>query len=180
VTEASTSVRTLADGKYALSRVLGEGAMGVVYAGVHTALGRPVAVKLLHPGLLRHEIHGQRFQREARTASKLRHRNAVQILDFGQDGDDYFIVMEFIQGRPLDDVLGDEIRIGIDRALALTSQVCAALQAAHDQGIVHRDIKPGNVIISPAVDDDGRPTETVKVVDFGLAKITARISTRPG
>jgi|GEM_PF-821694 len=163
--------RTFADGRYRIVREIGSGAMGSVYEAVHEALGRKVAIKLLHPDMMQRPRYADRFRREARAASLLRHRNSVQLLDFGNDGPFFYLVMEFLTGRTLGDVLDAEGPLPVSRAIHIVAQVCAALGAAHDQSIVHRDIKPSNILLTPWIDDDGRQSELVKVLDFGIAKI---------
>ncbi|TNF30397.1 MAG: serine/threonine protein kinase, partial [Deltaproteobacteria bacterium] len=163
--------RTFADGRYRLVREIGSGAMGSVYEAVHEALGRTVAIKLLHPEMMQRPRYADRFRREARAASLLRHRNSVQLLDFGNDGPFFYLVMEYLNGRTLGEVIDAEGPLPASRAIHVMAQVCAALGAAHDQSIVHRDIKPSNILLTPWIDDDGRPSELVKVLDFGIAKI---------
>ena len=165
--------RTLADGRYRIVRELGAGAMGTVFEAIHEALGRKVALKLLHPEMMQRPLYAERFRREARAASLLRHRNSVQLLDFGNDGPFFYLVMEYLEGRTLAAALDADGALAPPRAIAVLAQVCAALGAAHDQGVVHRDIKPSNIVLTPWIDDDGRPGELVKVLDFGIAKIQA-------
>ena len=163
--------RTIADGRYRIVREIGSGAMGSVYEGVHEALARKVAIKLLHPEMMQRPRYADRFRREARAASLLHHRNSVQLLDFGNDGPFFYLVMEYLAGRTLGAALDAEGPLPPSRAIHIMAQVCAALGAAHDQAIVHRDIKPSNILLTPWIDDDGRPAELVKVLDFGIAKI---------
>ncbi|PKN55080.1 MAG: hypothetical protein CVU56_23275, partial [Deltaproteobacteria bacterium HGW-Deltaproteobacteria-14] len=163
--------RTIADGRYRILREIGSGAMGSVYEGVHEALNRKVAIKLLHPEMMQRPRYAERFRREARAASLLHHRNSVQLLDFGNDGPFFYLVMEYLTGRTLGAVLDAEGPLPPSRAIHIMAQVCAALGAAHDQTVVHRDIKPSNILLTPWIDDDGRPAELVKVLDFGIAKI---------
>ena len=142
------------------------GGMATVYRAVDMRLTRTVAVKVMHIGLGDEAEFARKFDREARAAAKLSHPNVVSVFDQGQDleGPDSrpYIVMEYVEEQTLRDVLNREAPLPPARALELMEPVLAALAAAHDAGLVHRDVKPENVLIS----DRGR----IKVVDFGLAK----------
>jgi serine/threonine-protein kinase len=137
--------------------------MGEVRAGRDERLARDVAVKFLHPELVEHADARRRFDVEARAAARLVHPNVVTVYDCGEDGDVPFLVMERLPGRTLRDELADG-PMPVERACDLASEILAALQAAHDAGILHRDVKPGNVLLT----DDGH----AKVSDFGIAKLT--------
>ena len=143
---------------------LGRGGMGVVYKARQKSLNRFVALKLLAPERANDPQFAGRFEKEARALAVLNHPNIVTIYDHGQAGGFYFLLMEFVDGVMLRQLLTKE-RISTREALAIVPQICDALQFAHDQGIVHRDIKPENILL----DRRGR----VKVADFGLAKIIA-------
>ena len=145
-----------------LHEVLGRGGMGVVFRGVQRALGRPVAVKVLPPELSQDPSFLERFEREARVMAKLEHDNIVRVYDFGRVGSLCYLVMEFVEGANLRQLGGRE-RLAPADALAIVPQICDALQYAHDRGVVHRDVKPENIL----VDVNGR----VKIADFGLAKL---------
>jgi len=137
--------------------------MGAVYKAHHIALDIPVAVKILSPYLINQDTtFGDRFIREARAAAKLQHPNVVGVLNVGQEGDAHFLVMQFVDGQSLDERVAAEGRIAADESVGIMTQLCEALQVAHESGIVHRDIKPGNIM----VDKSG----TVKLLDLGLAK----------
>jgi tetratricopeptide (TPR) repeat protein len=165
---AELALGDIVDQKYRIVRQLGSGGMGVVYAAHRLTLGDTVAIKCILPDR-NSELNRARFLREARAAARIRHPNVVQIFDFGEldaAGTPY-MVMEYLEGPTLSDLLAHPPRPTLERALAVFVQVCAAVQAGHRRGVVHRDIKPGNVILDQA--DDGR--ESIKVLDFGLAQM---------
>jgi serine/threonine protein kinase len=141
---------------------LGRGGMGVVYKARQKSLNRIVALKLLAPERVRDAQFAERFTREAQTLAALNHPNIVTIYDFGQAGGFYFLLMEFVDGVNLRQLLRAR-KFTPEEALAIVPPLCDALQRAHDRGIVHRDIKPENLLL----DKDGR----VKVADFGIAKM---------
>ena len=167
-------VGLILDSKYQLLEVLGEGGMGAVYRARRLHIGDEVAVKLLSPDLLRDEHAVARFRREARAAAMIRHPNVVSIHDFSdavsvEASSEAYIVMELVKGVSLRTILQSAGRISPSRAVAIMRDICAGVGAAHRQGLLHRDLKPDNVIITPPLNDDER--ETAKVVDFGLAKV---------
>jgi serine/threonine-protein kinase len=145
-----------------LVRKLGEGGMGDVYRAHHLGLDIPVALKMLRPELVRESAAVERFLVEARSAAKLRHPNIVGVYDVGCESGIYFIVMEFVEEGSLRELLGQQGRLGVPRAVALMSDVCRGLQFAHERRIIHRDIKPANILL----DRQG----TAKIADLGLAK----------
>ena len=157
-------------GNFTVESLIGEGAMGAVYRGVHDTLDRRVAIKVLQPQLAANETLVNRFIDEAKAASRLGHPNLIQVLDFGTlaDGRRYS-VMEYLDGRDLESALAAEGPQPIGRVAAIGVQVASALHAAHSKGIVHRDIKPANIFL--ARDETG--AERVKVLDFGIAKLMA-------
>src|SRR5215210_4761964 len=160
------------DGKYEIVAPLGSGGMGAVYRARRVLIGDEVAVKVLHQRLTGDEKLVERFRREARAAAQLHHPNVVTIHDYGEargPGGFAYIVMELVRGESLRDILKREGRLEPARAVSLMRDVCAGVGAAHRRGIVHRDIKPDNIIVTPA--DEDRPAESVKVVDFGIAKL---------
>jgi len=176
-TATPASGRFLGDGKYELLTPIGLGSMGIVHLARHVALDRVVAVKLLNPGITARPEAAERFLTEARTASLLRHKNTTHVLDFGGDqSTGFYLVMEYVEGRNLSDVLHEEGKLAPARALAIATQVLAALAEAHEFDIVHRDIKPGNIMLVPWTDDDGREVELVKVLDFGIATMHVGVS----
>jgi serine/threonine protein kinase len=155
------------DEKYRLDEPLGGGGMGTVYRATHLLIDRPVAVKVLSQRFVGDETAHQRFRREARAAGRMQHPNAVTVTDFGTTADGYlYIVMELLEGRTLRDLLAHEAPLDPARAVSLMLQTCSAVGAAHDAGLIHRDLKPPNIFI------EQRPNlpATVKVLDFGVAK----------
>jgi serine/threonine protein kinase len=156
------SVETLAGGRYRVERTLGHGGMAVVLLARDEELDRPVAIKLLAEHLARDVVFRDRFLREARLSAALAHPNVVQVFDAGEDGGRPFIVMECVEGETLATVLSRRRRLPWREAVALALQACAGLQHAHDAGLVHRDVKPQNLLLR----EDG----TVKLVDFGIAR----------
>lgn len=154
------------DGRYRLDARLGGGGMGVVYRGHQLGIERPVAVKVMTARLASDEQSAARFRREARLVSRLRHPNVVTIHDFGTTDDGLsFLVMELIEGRPLGDLLADG-PLAPERVVVLGDQLCAALECAHRAGVIHRDLKPDNILVERL--PDGR--EHVRILDFGLAR----------
>ncbi|MEK7867271.1 MAG: protein kinase [Planctomycetota bacterium] len=153
--------KTLA-GEFRLVRLLGRGGMGAVYLGEQLSLQRRVAIKLLPPFATADPEALARFQREAVSAAKLQHPCIVQVYYFGKQEGQYFIAMEYVEGETLSAFLAKKGRLPVGEALAITREVAKALGAAHEQGVVHRDVKPENVFLSK----DGR----VKLGDFGLAR----------
>jgi serine/threonine protein kinase len=156
------------DRKYQLTRLLGEGGMGAVYEGEHTIIHRKVAVKVLHSEFSTSQDVVNRFVREAQAASAIGHPNIVEIHDVGREEDGtVFIVMELISGESLKEIVKREGKLPPDRVVFIVLQVLSALSAAHEKGIVHRDMKPDNVVMT--VSDKG--SQEVKLLDFGIAKI---------
>ena len=152
-------------GRYRLIRLIERGGMAEVWEGRDEILHRPVAVKVLHPALAGDEQFKERFRLEAVAAARLAHPNIVSTFDTGIDGDVAYIVMELVTGAPLRDVIRADGQMPLMRAVAIAAAVADALDYAHEAGIVHRDVKPGNILLG----DDGR----VKVADFGIAKAAA-------
>src|SRR6185295_3639514 len=162
------------DGRYEITQRLARGGMATVYRAVDTRLTRTVAVKVMHVGLGDEAEFARKFDREARAAARLSHPNVVSVFDQGQDLEGPntrpYIVMEYVPGQTLRDVLNREAPMTPSRALEIMEPVFAALAVAHDAGLVHRDVKPENVLIS----ERGQ----IKVADFGLAKaISSQTST---
>jgi len=153
--------KILAD-RYELTAHVARGGMADVWEGRDRLLGRRVAVKILHPQYSRDEAFVKRFRREAQAAANLTHPNIVGIYDWGEADGTYFIIMELVEGRSLRDVLRSEGALLPRRATEIAAEVALALTVAHRAGLVHRDIKPGNILLSK--------TGTVKVTDFGIAR----------
>ncbi len=149
-------------GVYRIQELKGEGGFASVYLAVHESLGRPVAIKVLWPHLARNPDFVGRFLREARAAAGLRHPNIVQVHDVGQQGQYYYIVMDFIEGKSLLGVLQEKKRLDPATALSIVQQIGSALDYAHGKGVVHRDVKPSNILI----DGQGK----AYLSDFGIAK----------
>ncbi|MFE0251465.1 protein kinase [Streptomyces sp. NPDC059010] len=162
--------RSLAGNRYQLRDLLGEGGMASVHLAYDSVLDRQVAIKTLHTELGREQAFRERFRREAQAVAKLTHTNIVSVFDTGEDSLDGmttpYIVMEYIEGRPLSSVFDEDVRqfgaVPVDKALKITSDVLAALEISHEMGLVHRDIKPGNVMLNKR--------GVVKVMDFGIAR----------
>ncbi|MCX2179235.1 protein kinase [Streptomyces sp. SKN60] len=161
---------SVAGGRYQLRDLLGEGGMASVYLAYDSALDRQVAIKTLHTELGREQSFRERFRREAQAVAKLSHTNIVSVFDTGEDTLDGavmpYIVMEYVEGQPLGSVLAADVQqygaMPADKALKVTADVLAALETSHEMGLVHRDIKPGNVMMTKR--------GVVKVMDFGIAR----------
>jgi serine/threonine protein kinase len=168
--------RDLLDGQFQILQKIGSGGMGSVYKAAQPAMNRMVAVKILHPKLTNRKDLVSRFRREARAMSHLTHPNTVKVLLYGDlDDGSLYIVMEYLEGKNLNQVVRKEGPLAVERAIPVLIQVCGALQEAHLQGIIHRDLKPENIFLST----NGGLKDYPKVLDFGLAKVTER-ELRPG
>ena len=158
------------DGKYRLDERLGKGGMGTVYRATHLLIDRSVAIKVLNPHFVEDEEAQERFRREARAAGRLQHQNAVTVTDFGRTEDGLvYLVMELLEGRSLREVLAREAPLDAARAVSLMLQISAAVAAAHEARVIHRDLKPGNIFV---VQRKNVPP-LIKVLDFGIAKLAA-------
>src|SRR5215203_3643587 len=159
------------DGKYRIDRELGRGGMGTVYLATHLGTERPVAVKIISPEYMQRGEFVERFRREARAAGRLRHPNVVNVTDFGfsstREGESAYLVMEYLDGCTLGEVLDEEKNLPIAWTLDILDQVCSAVHEAHEQGIIHRDLKPDNIWLEP----NRLGSYRVKVLDFGIAKL---------
>src|ERR687892_2157064 len=152
-------------GRYRLDERIASGGMGDVWRGTDQVLGRTVAVKILLPALLEEPGFAERFRGEARTMATINHPGVVDVYDYGSDQHVAFLVMEYVEGDALSRTLNRVGRLTPARTMALVAQAADALQAAHDKGIVHRDVKPGNLLV--------RPNGTLVLTDFGIARTAA-------
>lgn len=157
--------------RYQVEKLLGAGGMGSVWLGRHATLGQPVAIKFIHPELTASEEAMRRFQTEARAAARVRSRHAAQVIDHGvtASGNPY-IVMEYLEGETLDQAIRARQRLPFEEVVEIITQAARALAHAHAAGVVHRDLKPDNIVLAREK-DAGRFGYVVKVVDFGIAKI---------
>jgi serine/threonine protein kinase len=159
------------DEKYRLERLLGQGGMGAVFLATHLGTDRFVALKLIAPQFMLNPEFVERFKREARAAGRLRHPNVVDVTDFGFSGTGQdrvaYLVMEYLDGCTLSDVLAEEDRLPLYWVVDILEQVCSAVDEAHHQGVVHRDLKPDNIWLEP----NSLGGYRVKVLDFGIAKL---------
>ena len=159
------------DEKYKIERELGRGGMGTVYLATHLGTERPVAIKVVAPQFMQRPEFVERFRREARAAGRLRHPNVVDVTDFGfaqtADGTVAYLVMEYLDGCTLGEILDEEKNMPVGWTLDILEQICSAVGEAHRQGIIHRDLKPDNIWLEP----NQRGGYTVKVLDFGIAKL---------
>src|SRR5215469_16896879 len=160
-------------GTYKIAEKIGEGGMGSVYKGVDLMLEREVAIKVLRPELARQPDIVERFRAEAVTLAKLNHPNIATLFSFLRQGDDFFMVMEFVRGETLDSVLRRSGGMSVERAVPMFCQALEGIDHAHRLGIIHRDVKPANMMLTE--------TGSIKVMDFGIARVlgTARM-TRQG
>jgi serine/threonine-protein kinase len=150
-------------GNYKIIDKIGEGGMGAVFKGVDLMLEREVAIKMLRPELARQPNVVERFRTEAVTLAKLNHSNVATLHSFFRQGEDFFMVMEFVRGRTLDDVIRAQGAMGCDQAIELFCMALEGIDHAHKMGIVHRDIKPANMMLTE--------TGSIKVMDFGIARV---------
>ena len=165
--DADSLVGITLAGKYRIDARLNEGGMGTVYRGCHVLMDKTVAVKVLRASLAADEKIVARFSREARAASRISHPNALTVTDFGEDESGHvFLVMEFLSGKTLKQVIRDEGPLPLPRVVDITRQIADALNAAHAQGVVHRDLKSDNIMLVDTMAGDH-----AKVLDFGIAKI---------
>ena len=178
---SASLIGSLLSSKYRIVEQIGEGSMGQIYLAEHTGLEKRVAVKILHRDIELGVEASQRFRREGVAAGRIKHKNAIEVYDFDTTEDGLaYLAMEFVEGQNLRELLDEEGRLEFEDAQAIVLQVLAALQAAHELGIVHRDIKPANVMVAA---DTAR--RRVKVLDFGLSKLVSRkidasLTTIPG
>jgi serine/threonine-protein kinase len=159
-------------GAYQVEGVLGRGGMGEVYKGYQMGLNRPVAIKVMPPELAANPEYRARFEREAQTVASLRHPNIVQVFDFGSHDDLHYMVMEYLEGKELNDYLYEQSKLTLPETRSILRDVAAALDYAHSMGLVHRDVKPSNVMLQNLTSARLEIEETVRAVlmDFGITK----------
>ncbi len=164
-------------GKYRIEEKIDEGGMGAVYRATHILMEKTLAIKVLHPALAADDNIVARFTREAKAASRISHPHALTVTDFGESENGVvFLVMEYLRGRTLKDVVRSEGHLALPRAVEIIRQVCGALDAAHAEGVVHRDLKSDNIMLEETAGGDW-----AKVLDFGIAKIKEKVGTQdPG
>jgi serine/threonine-protein kinase len=168
--------RDILNGKFQILQKIGSGGMGAVYKALQPEMNRMVGVKILHPKLANRKDLVSRFRREARAMSQLTHPNTVKVFDYGElDDGSLYIIMEFLEGKNLNQTVRSEGPFPMERALPILIQVCGALHEAHKAGIIHRDLKPENIFLVQS----GGLKDFPKVLDFGLAKVSER-QMRPG
>jgi len=168
---ADGRVGQVVDDRYKLLEVMAAGAMGEVFKAERVPVGKLVAIKFLHASFISDHEFQARFDRETRVMSKLAHPNCVSVVDFGVWHDTPYLVMDFVNGETLRKRLDDRGALPPDKALALARQVTAGLAHAHEQGIIHRDVKPANIMIS----DEIGHGERVRILDFGLARLRGNV-----
>ncbi|NLD82720.1 MAG: serine/threonine protein kinase, partial [Clostridiales bacterium] len=151
------------DSRYELVEFIGKGGMALVYRAIDRRTGHSVAVKILRPEYNQDAEFSSRFEREATAASRMSHHNIVNLLDVGQDGDIRYLVMEYVNGQTLKDVIRQKGALSPQVAAQIGIRILSALQHAHNNGIIHRDIKPQNILM----DAEGH----IKVADFGIARV---------
>lgn len=161
-------IGALVGGRYKVIKRLGEGGMGQVYLAEHEIIQKKVALKILRPEYSEKADIVTRFQQEAISASRIKHPNVLEVFDFGQlETGSFYLAMEFLEGRDLSDEIASRGSLEPARGLPIAFQICRALAAAHEKGVVHRDMKPENVFLQRTADGE----EIVKIVDFGIAQL---------
>jgi len=157
---------TLFASRYRIEQILGRGGMGIVYRATDTQLDEVVAIKTLLPWMVRDEVGRERFKDEIRLTRRLTHRNVVRTHDFGEFDGTWYLTMEFVEGLTVRELLDARGKLGVEPALAIGTQLAQSLVVAHEMGVIHRDIKPQNLLL----DADG----VLKVMDFGVARLAER------
>jgi eukaryotic-like serine/threonine-protein kinase len=175
-TDDSLVGQTLAD-KYRVEERISEGGMGTVYRGTHILMDKTVAIKVLHPALAADDVIVARFSREARAASRISHPHALNVTDFGESENGVvFLIMEYLRGLTLKEVVQNEAPMPLPRVVEIVRQVSGALEAAHAEGVVHRDLKSDNIMLVEVGDNNA---DWAKVLDFGIAKIQEPVGQDP-
>jgi serine/threonine-protein kinase len=158
------------DGRYQIIERMAEGAMGIVYRGVRTKLNRAVAIKVMHASLPGAMAARERFEREAKLMALLEHPHCVSVIDYGLHNDKPYVVMELVRGRSLHELIVEQGKFDVPRAADIVRQILSGLAHAHEQGIIHRDVKPANIMITPKA-----PLGVhARILDFGLARLCAQ------
>ena len=170
-------------GRYQIRRAIGQGGMGQVLLGFDPNIEREVALKLIYRSKLepveRIELLA-RFKREAQAAGRLTHPNIVSVYEYGEDGDVSYIAMEFVAGRDLKELMAGRSQFSVRDTMAFARQVMSALIYSHDQGVVHRDLKPGNLVVAASAVSSKFANARVKILDFGIARIESKVVTQAG
>src|SRR5229473_3475901 len=157
----------LLDGRYDVKEVLGMGGMGVVYRAFDRELQEPVAIKTLRPEAMSGDpVALERFKQEIRLARKIAHRNVVRTYDLGQVNGMYYLTMEYVEGTSLKQLISSRGKLPVPVTLTIGKQLCRALEVAHAEGVIHRDIKPQNMVVEPS--------GFLKVMDFGIARLATQ------
>lgn len=164
--QVDSLIGTKLDDRYEILSAIASGGMGVVYLGKHILMDKVVAIKMLNSAFSNEPNAYARFQNEAKIACQLSHPNIVTVHDFGIVGEKMYLVMDFVEGRTLGELLDEKTYLPVQRVISMGLQICDALQYAHEQGLIHRDLKAENIMISPAKDGN----DQIKILDFGLAK----------
>ncbi len=178
--QVSAKAHETSIGPYADVSLIARGGMAEVYKANHPTLGRDVAIKVLSPDLATDEGFRRRFEREAKTVATLKHPNIVTVFDFGMSGDTYYMVMEYIAGKTLAEHMREQGPMPLNEVLWITRDIANALDYAHSQGVIHRDVKPSNVMLEPLTSPQGDKHYRAVLTDFGIAKMAAGTSTLTG
>jgi len=174
-------IGTIVDDRYEIRRLVACGGMGAVYEALQLQLDRRVAIKILNPAFMHRDDYVARFLQEAKAASRIRHENVVQMLDFGKLGTGcVYSVMEFLEGCDLGELLRRETKLPWARARVLLLQAIRGVEAAHARGVIHRDIKPANLFVARMATDGQEAREVLKVLDFGVARVQSSSSETTG
>jgi eukaryotic-like serine/threonine-protein kinase len=163
VTPEQGTAGTILSNRYTLTERIAVGGMGEVWSAADTVLGRTVAVKLMHPALGQESGFAERFRAEARHAAALTHPNITTVFDYGEDNGTAYLVMELVAGPPLSQVIFDRAPLSARETTSILIQAATALEAAHQRGVVHRDVKPANILVTPG--------GTAKLTDFGISRL---------
>lgn len=168
IVRAASLTGTVLMDRYEVQEEIGRGALGIVYKGWHRQIDKPIAIKVLFQETDQNQTGFLRFQREAESASQISHHNVITIFDFGLSEERFpFLVMDYIKGRSLRDVIKENSGLETSRAIPIFLQICDGMQHAHRKEILHRDLKPDNIVLT----EFGGNPDFVKIVDFGIAKI---------